>query len=115
MLSSCHGHEKSQGQRIQERFKFKGHKNKTRLCDSKTKTKNLRIKTQDVQNKRENKSLLCQNKHKYEKNMTRLCYKIMLKTSVEDIERNERFYFYLYPFMDLAYKSFQGGFYVCIE
>jgi hypothetical protein len=37
------------------------------------------------------------------------------KTSVEQIEGNEGFYFYLYPFGDLAQGSFQGGFYVCIK
>ncbi len=40
-------------------------------------------------------------KQKYEKNMTRLCCKIVLKTNVEQIERNERSYFYLYPLRTL--------------
>ncbi len=41
-------------------------------------------------------------KHEYKKNMTRLWGKIMLKTNVEQIERNEGPYSYLYPFGDLA-------------
>ncbi len=41
-------------------------------------------------------------KHKYEKNTIRLWCKIMPKISVEQIERNERSYFYLYRFGDLA-------------
>jgi hypothetical protein len=47
--------------------------------------------------------------------MTRLWCKIVLNTNVEQIEGNERSYFYLCPFGDLAQKSFQGDFYVCIE
>ncbi len=54
-------------------------------------------------------------KHEHEKNMTRLWCKIVLKTNVEQIKGNEGSYFYLYPFGDLAQRSFQGGFYVCIE
>jgi hypothetical protein len=54
-------------------------------------------------------------KHEHEKNMTRLWCKIVPKTTVEQIERNERSYSYLYPFRDLAQGSFQGGFYVCIK
>jgi hypothetical protein len=50
-------------------------------------------------------------RHKHEKNMTRLWCKIMLKISVEQTERNEGLYFYLYPFGDLV----QGSLYVCIE
>jgi hypothetical protein len=34
-------------------------------------------------------------KHEHEKNMTRLCCKIVPKTSVEQIEGNEGSYFYL--------------------
>jgi hypothetical protein len=41
--------------------------------------------------------------------------KIMPKTNVEQIEGNEGSYFYLYSFGDLTQKSFQRGFYVCIE
>ncbi len=41
-------------------------------------------------------------KHEYEKNMTRLWCKIMLKTSVEQIEGNEGSYSYLYPCGDLT-------------
>ncbi len=40
-------------------------------------------------------------KHEHERNMTRLWYKIVLKTIVEHIKANERSYFYLYPFGDL--------------
>jgi hypothetical protein len=54
-------------------------------------------------------------KYEHEKNMTRLWFKIMPKTNIEHIERNEGSYFYLYYFGDLAQKNFQGGFYVCIE
>jgi hypothetical protein len=54
-------------------------------------------------------------KHEYEKNMTRLWCKIVPKISVEQIERNEGSYFYLYSFGDLVQRSFQIRFYVCIE
>jgi hypothetical protein len=54
-------------------------------------------------------------KHEHEKNITRLWCKIVLNTNVEQTKRNERFYFYLYPFGDLFQGSFQGGFYVCIK
>jgi hypothetical protein len=54
-------------------------------------------------------------KHEHEKKIIRLWCKIMPKINVEQIEGNEEFYFYLYPFKDLAQKSFQGGFDVCIE
>jgi len=50
-------------------------------------------------------------KHEHEKNMTRLWCKIMLKIGVEQIEANEGSYSYLYPFGDLAQRSF----YVCIK
>jgi hypothetical protein len=39
----------------------------------------------------------------------------MLKIGVEYIEGNDESYLYLYSFKDLAQRSFQGGFYVCIE
>jgi len=54
-------------------------------------------------------------KHEYEKNMTRVWCKIVLKTSVEYIKENERSYFYLYPFVDLTQGNFQKGFYMYIE
>ncbi len=54
-------------------------------------------------------------KHEHEKNRTRLWCKIMPKTNVEQIEINEKSYFYLYPFGDLAQRSFQENFYACIE
>jgi hypothetical protein len=53
-------------------------------------------------------------KHEHENNMIRLWCKIMPKTSVEQIERNEQSSSYLYPFGNLAQRSLQGGFYVCI-
>jgi len=37
------------------------------------------------------------------------------ENSVEQIERNEGSYLYLYPFGDLAQGSFQRNFYGCIE
>jgi hypothetical protein len=54
-------------------------------------------------------------KHEHGKNTTRLWCKIMPKIDIEKIQRNEGSYFYLYPYEDLAQRSFQGSFYVCIE
>jgi len=54
-------------------------------------------------------------KHEHKKNITRLRCKIVFKNGVEQIEGNERSYFYLYPFGDLAQGSFQRNFYICIE
>jgi hypothetical protein len=54
-------------------------------------------------------------KHKNEKNMTRLWCKIVLTIGVEYTEGNERSYFYVYAFEDLAQGSFQRGLYMCIE
>jgi hypothetical protein len=73
------------------------------------KSKNIKTKNKkwDVQDKRENKSLfanIC--KHEHEKNKTRLWCKIVPKIDVEQVEGNERSYFYLYPFGDLAQGSF---------
>jgi hypothetical protein len=51
-------------------------------------------------------------KHEHEKNMTKLLCKIMPKTNVEWIERNEGFYSYLYPFEDLVQRSFLKTFLV---
>jgi len=45
-------------------------------------------------------------KHEHEKNMIRLWCKIMSKTNVEQIEKNERSYFYLYSFGDLVQGNF---------
>jgi hypothetical protein len=45
-------------------------------------------------------------KHEHEKNVTRLWCKIVPKINVEQIKRNEGFHFYLYPFKDLAQRSF---------
>ncbi len=41
-------------------------------------------------------------KLEYKKNMTRLWCKILPKIVVEQIEKNEGFYLYLYPFEDLV-------------
>jgi hypothetical protein len=49
------------------------------------------------------------------KKLTKLWCKIVPKTGVKHVEGNERFYFYLDSFGDLAQGSFQGGFYVCIK
>jgi hypothetical protein len=54
-------------------------------------------------------------KHEHEKRMTRLWCKIVFKTGAEQIEGNERSYFYLYSFGDLTQESFQRGLYVCIK
>jgi hypothetical protein len=54
-------------------------------------------------------------KHEHEKNMTRIRCKIVPKINVEKNKTNERSYFYLYPFGDLAQGSFERSFYVCIE
>jgi hypothetical protein len=53
--------------------------------------------------------------HEQNKNMTRLWCKIMPKTNGQQIEGNEGFYLYLYPFGDLVQGSFQGSFYVFIK
>jgi len=47
--------------------------------------------------------------------MSRLWCKIVFKTNVEQIERNEGSYLYLYSFGNLIQSSFQEGFYVCIK
>jgi hypothetical protein len=39
----------------------------------------------------------------------------VLKSDVEDIKGNGRFYFYLYPIGDLVQGNFHGSFYVCIN
>jgi len=54
-------------------------------------------------------------KHEHEKNMIRLWCEIVPKIGVGKIERNDGSYFYLYLFEDLAQRSFQKDFYVCIE
>ncbi len=63
VCSSCQGHENSQEQRLNKRFKFNFEtRNKIRLCNSKTNTQKLRTWTWtwtwDVLNKCENGSLL---------------------------------------------------------
>jgi len=46
VVKDCEGHEKPQEQRLMERFKFNFQKrNKTKLCDSKIRTQELRTKT----------------------------------------------------------------------
>jgi len=53
LIGLCQRHEDTQEQRLKERSKFNFQtRNKTKLCDLKT-------RTQNVQDKRENKSLLC--------------------------------------------------------
>ncbi len=47
-------------------------------------------------------------KHEHEKNMTRLWCKTMPKTNVEQIERNERSYLYLYLFIPLWKPSLKN-------
>jgi hypothetical protein len=83
-------------------------RNKTRLCNSKIKTQELKIRTQEVQNTCE-MNIYYVNICKHENNMTRLWCKIVPNIGVEQIEGNEGTYFYLYPF------GVQGSFYVCIE
>ena len=49
VCSNYQGHKELQGQRLKERFKTKFQtRNKTRLCDSKTKTQELKTKTRNV-------------------------------------------------------------------
>jgi hypothetical protein len=45
-------------------------------------------------------------KHKYGKNMIKLWCKIMFKTNVEQTKKNERSYFYLYPFEEASKETF---------
>jgi hypothetical protein len=45
-------------------------------------------------------------KHGHERNMQKLWCKIVLKVNVEQIEGNERSYFYLYLFGDLVQRNF---------
>jgi len=54
-------------------------------------------------------------KHEHERNMTRLWCKIVPKIGVEQSKGDVGSYFYLYLFGNLVQKSFQRGFYVCIE
>jgi hypothetical protein len=111
------GHKKSQEQRLKGRFKFNFQtRNKTRLCDLKIKPQELRTRTQYVQ-KNVKMDLYYANicKHEHEKNMTRLWCKIVPKTNLEHTEGNEISYSYVYPFRDLVQRSFQKGFYVCIQ
>jgi hypothetical protein len=56
---------------------------------------------------------ICKYEHKREHNKA-MC-KIVSKICVEQTERNEKTYFYLYPFGDLVQRIFQRCFYVCIE
>ncbi len=52
----CQGHKKPQEQKLKERSKSNFQiRNKTRLCDSKTKTQELKTRTCEMQNKNENK------------------------------------------------------------
>ncbi len=56
--------------------------------------------------------LYCVNicKYEHENNMTRLCCKIMFKINIEQIEENERSYFYLYPFGTQMKEAFKEAF-----
>jgi hypothetical protein len=48
-------------------------------------------------------------KYEYEKNFTRLGFKIMPKIEFEHTKGTEGSYSYLYPFGDLTQRNFQGG------
>jgi hypothetical protein len=54
-------------------------------------------------------------KYEHKKNMIRLWRNIVPKVGIEQTEGNEGSYFYLYPCGNIAQRSFQGNFYVCIE
>jgi len=55
------GHKDPQEQRLKKNLKSNFQiRNKTRLCNSKTRTRELKIRKWDVQDKCENKFLLCQ-------------------------------------------------------
>jgi hypothetical protein len=59
MKRHCYWHEKSQEQKLKKKFKSNLQiQNKTRLCDSKTKTQEPWTKTRDLRNKSENIYLL---------------------------------------------------------
>jgi hypothetical protein len=71
-------------------------RNKTRICDSKIKTQDLRIRKQDVhENVKMNLYYANICKHEHEKNSTSLWCKIVVKIDVERIERNQGSYPYL--------------------
>jgi hypothetical protein len=60
VCSNYQWHEKPWEKKLEEKSKFNFQtRNKIRLCDSKTRAQKLKTKTQDVQNKCENGSLLC--------------------------------------------------------
>jgi len=64
-------------------------RNKTRICDSKIRTQDLRIRIQDVhENAKTNFYYANVCKHEHEKNLTSLWCKIVVKTNVERIEGN---------------------------
>jgi hypothetical protein len=78
------GHEKSQKQRLKERFKSNFQKmNKTKLCDLKIKTQELRTKTRNVQNDVKT-NFYYVNLCKYEHD--KVMVKIMFKTSVNRLK-----------------------------
>jgi hypothetical protein len=80
--------------RIKAKKRFKSSfqtRNKTTLCDSKTKPQNVMI------NVKTNLYYVNVCKHEHENNLIRL-WCIMSKTSVEQIKGNEGSYSYLYPF-----------------
>jgi len=56
----CQGHKNSQGQKLKEKSKSNFQtRNKIKLCNSETKTQEENTRTRDVQDKCENKFLLC--------------------------------------------------------
>ncbi len=60
IIGRCQGHRDSQEEKLKERSKsnFQTRK-KTKLCDSKIKTQELKTRTQNVESKLENGFLLC--------------------------------------------------------
>jgi hypothetical protein len=60
IYSNCQKHEEPQVQKLKERSKSNFQtRNKITLCDSKIRTQELKIRTQNVQDKHENGFLLC--------------------------------------------------------
>jgi hypothetical protein len=93
--------------KVKKRFKsnFKI-RNKTRLCDLKTKTQELKTRTRDLCVKQTWKQIFIMLTYA-NMNMIRLwCKIVQIKISVEQTKGNEGSYFYLYPFGDLVQGSF---------
>jgi hypothetical protein len=74
------------------------------------KNKNIRIKNKNMRCARQMWKrifiMLTYTNMNIKKNMIRLWCKIVIKTNVERMEKIERFYFYLYPFGDIAQRNF---------